>query len=63
MTGPSFKQYLEMQADLILQQKSKFLSGQQPEVKTRMVQAVRALNPWIPSPSYYKIHGNLETLS
>ncbi len=63
MTGPSFKQYLEMQADLILQQKSKFLSGQQPEVKTRIVQAVRAPNPWISSPSYNSIHGNLETLS
>ncbi len=63
MTGPPCKQHPEMQADLLLQQKSKFLSGQQPEVKTRIVQAVRALNPWIPSLSYSTIHGNLETLS
>ncbi len=63
MTGPPYKHHPEMQADLLLQQKSKFLSGQQPEVKTRIVQAARTSNQFIPSPSYNTIHGNLETLS
>ncbi len=63
MTGPSCKQHPEMQADLLLQQQSKFLSGQQPEVKTRIVQAARASNLLTPSPSYNTIPGNLETLS
>ncbi len=63
MKGPPCKQHPEMQADLLLQQKLKFLSGQQPEVKSRIVQAVRAANLWIPSQSYNIIHGNLKTLS
>ncbi len=63
MIGLPFKQHLEMQADLLLQPKSKFLSGQQPKVKTRRVQAARVSNPYILPPSYNKIHRNLEALS
>lgn len=63
MAGPFDKQPLETQSDLLLQQKFKSLSGQQPEANVRILQIMKICDLWIPSASYNIIQKNLETLS
>ncbi len=49
MTSPPCKQQPEIQADLLFQQKSKFLIGQQPDVKMT--------RSWIQILLHFRSHG------